>query len=222
MDADCRQSTSGLAQRRRAVPSEATARLLDAAVSVFALHGFEGARVGEIARRAGLTTGAIYARWPSKADLLAAAVDHALGQILPVRRFNDHDAAQIRPPEMIAMFGAGLAGSDQARDVMIQAVGSAPASDVIAASLAGFLNEEAEQLARTVEAGKDSGICDPELDTVALALLFQAVGIGTHLVLSAGLEESHVPAADKWSALLTRLIGSITAAVARPSPHPDA
>ena len=181
---------AGLAQRCRAVPGEVTGRLLDSAVSSFARHGFAGARVSEIARSAGLTTGAIYARWPSKADLLAAAVDHALGQILPARRLKDLDAAQMRPKDMIAMCSSGVAGAEQARDVMIQAAGSAAASDTITAALAGFLNEEAQQLGCIIEAGKAAGLVDPELDTTALALLCQAVGIGTHLVLTAGLDES--------------------------------
>ena len=221
MDAPLQHSTAGLAQRCRAVPTEVTGRLLDAAVSSFARHGFAGARVSEIARRAGLTTGAIYARWPSKADLLAAAVDHALCPILPARRLKDLDAAPMRPHDMIAMFNSGIAGAEQARDVTIQAAGSAAASDAIAAALAGFLNEEAQQLGCIIEAGKDAGIVDPELDTAALALLCQAVGIGTHLVLSAGPDKSHVPSADKWDALVAKLIGCTTTAEARPSPHPD-
>ena len=79
------------------------------------------------------------------------------------------------------MFSSGVAGADQARDVVIQAAGSAAGSDAIAVSLAGFLNEEAQQLGCMVEAGKDAGIVDPDLDTTALALLCQAVGIGTQV-----------------------------------------
>lgn len=49
-------------------------RLLDAATEVFLEKGFEGTRVAEIARRAGLTTGAIYGNFDNKADLLTAAL----------------------------------------------------------------------------------------------------------------------------------------------------
>ena len=49
-------------------------RLLDAATEVFLEKGYEGTRVAEIARRAGLTTGAIYGNFESKADLLTAAL----------------------------------------------------------------------------------------------------------------------------------------------------
>jgi AcrR family transcriptional regulator len=49
-------------------------RLLDAATEVFLEKGYEGTRVAEIARRAGLTTGAIYGNFEGKADLLSAAL----------------------------------------------------------------------------------------------------------------------------------------------------
>ena len=54
--------------------AETRAKLLDAAAEVFAAQGYDGARVGEIARRAGLSTGAIYAHYATKAALLADAV----------------------------------------------------------------------------------------------------------------------------------------------------
>jgi AcrR family transcriptional regulator len=56
-------------------PSDSTRqRLLDAATEVFLEKGYEATRVAEIARRAGLTTGAIYGNFHSKADLLTAAL----------------------------------------------------------------------------------------------------------------------------------------------------
>ena len=52
-------------------------RLLAAAAAEFAARGYAGARVAEIARRAGGTTGAIYSRYRGKTDLLAAALGNA-------------------------------------------------------------------------------------------------------------------------------------------------
>ena len=49
-------------------------RLLEAATEVFLEKGYEGTRVAEIARRAGLTTGAIYGNFENKSDLLTAAL----------------------------------------------------------------------------------------------------------------------------------------------------
>ena len=220
MDSPAQRSTMLPRTPRRIAHSEMTERLLDSAAAALARYGCEGSRVSEIARRAGLTTGAIYARWPAKADLLVAAVDHALPQILPQHRLKDLNTANT-PHDLLAMFGATLTAPEQARDVMIQAVGDAHNSDAIAASLARFLNEEAEQLNCLIEAGKDTGLFDPAIDTNAITLLCQAVAIGTHLVLSAGLEERNVPAADKWDALLATLVGTIRTEGTRPTPHPD-
>ena len=49
-------------------------RLLKAATAVFSERGYDGAGVQEIARRAGLTTGAIYANFSGKAALLFEAI----------------------------------------------------------------------------------------------------------------------------------------------------
>src|SRR5829696_8165132 len=62
------------------------AQLLDAARRVFARQGYEGTRIGDIVREAGLSTGAVYGRFRSKNDLLReavvghAAVDARLGE----------------------------------------------------------------------------------------------------------------------------------------------
>ncbi len=50
------------------------ARLLDAALSAFVAKGYAGARLGDIAAAAGVSTGNIYRYFPDKAALLQAAV----------------------------------------------------------------------------------------------------------------------------------------------------
>ncbi|MFM1724580.1 MULTISPECIES: TetR/AcrR family transcriptional regulator [Rhodococcus] len=47
------------------------ARILDAAADEFAEQGFTGAKLAEIARRAGFTKGAVYSNFESKQDLFA-------------------------------------------------------------------------------------------------------------------------------------------------------
>ena len=58
-----------------------TVRLLDAAIAEIAEHGPDRATVTAIARRAGVTTGALYPRWLDKRTLIAAAYDHAAGRV---------------------------------------------------------------------------------------------------------------------------------------------
>ncbi len=49
-------------------------RLVAAAIEVFVEQGYEGARLHDIARAAGLTTGAVYANYRSKGELLFDAI----------------------------------------------------------------------------------------------------------------------------------------------------
>src|SRR5438105_15642256 len=54
------------------------ARLVELAGEVFATEGYAAASVRDIARRSGLSSGAIYGTFKGKAELLAAAVDAAI------------------------------------------------------------------------------------------------------------------------------------------------
>src|SRR3954469_21415356 len=62
-------------------------RLLRAASDAFARRGYDGARVTDIAERAGLSNGALYAYFGSKADLLVGALRahgrRLLGDLVP-------------------------------------------------------------------------------------------------------------------------------------------
>ncbi|MEW2359174.1 helix-turn-helix domain-containing protein [Spirillospora sp. NPDC029432] len=57
------------------------AALVDAAREVFARDGYHGAGLGEIARIAGYTRGAVYSNFESKADLFLAVMDANLRDI---------------------------------------------------------------------------------------------------------------------------------------------
>jgi TetR/AcrR family fatty acid metabolism transcriptional regulator len=57
-------------------------RILQAATRVFARKGYFGARVSEIARRAGVADGTIYLYFKSKQDLLVALFDEVMAEHL--------------------------------------------------------------------------------------------------------------------------------------------
>jgi len=65
-----------VATTRRQERSEATrSRLIRAAEKIFARHGFEAAKLEEIASEAGYTRGAFYANFKSKEDLFLALLE---------------------------------------------------------------------------------------------------------------------------------------------------
>jgi AcrR family transcriptional regulator len=65
-------------RRAEARPDE----LLDAALDEFIARGFDGARVEDIAKRAGLSKGAVYLYFKSKEDLLRALIEREVSPVL--------------------------------------------------------------------------------------------------------------------------------------------
>ena len=111
---------------RRASTEETTRRLLEVAAQEFMERGYEAARVNDIARRAGVTGGAVYARWHHKSDVLVAALEHVFKQILPDSRLKQSGTDGLQPPDMMALLGTSLLVDDELRDVMVQVFGQRP------------------------------------------------------------------------------------------------
>jgi AcrR family transcriptional regulator len=65
-------------------------RALRAARDVLAERGYSAVTYDEVARRAGVGKSSLYLRWPSKADLVVAAVDAGIGD------FSDIDTGTLR------------------------------------------------------------------------------------------------------------------------------
>ena len=194
--------------RRRGGSEQTARRVVEAAAAEFIERGYDAAVISNIARRAGVTPGAIYPRWPHKSDLMAAAVDHLLEQLLPERRLQELGLTELTVPEIFELWGATLLTSDSVRDVLNQVFGSARTNPEIQERLQRFLDEQADQLRALVERAKDEGLFDAEYDAASVTLMIHAIGIGTHLVLSAGLADRHIPSGQDWVAWLTHIITS--------------
>ncbi len=171
-------------------------------------HGFDAARVSAIARRAGLTSGAVYARWPTKSDVMAAALDYIFQTILPASRIKESGVDGMRPPDVMETLGTRLLEADESRDVLVQVFGSARNNEKIRECLLEFLNQDLQQIAAIVEEGKQAGFVDPELSTAAMALMCRATALGVQLLVSAGLDDRHLPTHDEWNRLISTLIGA--------------
>lgn len=57
-------------------------RLLDASVETLLAQGLAGTRTTEVCRRAGVSQGALFKHFPSKAALLAASTEHLFAQLV--------------------------------------------------------------------------------------------------------------------------------------------
>lgn len=190
-------------EERASRSRDVTQRLLDAAVAALAEHGFEAATVAQIARRAGLTTGAIYARWSSKRDLMVDAVRHIVPQCMSLPLANIDASAR----ETLAAAGRDLVSprSVLARAVILEAFVSARRDDSFRAAISHSMKEEAAKLSTVVSRGKAEGSIDADLSTDAVVALYQALSVGMPLVVSSQPEEDRIPA-EEWDAVISRLI----------------
>lgn len=195
-------------QRRVRDPDGLTERLLDAAAQVFVEQGYDKAVVSDVARRAGATTGAIYARWPDKNEMMVAALNHLFEQITPEQRIKDLGVSGMSGTDILTAWGTNVLESDKTQDVLVQVFGSARNNAAVQQRLQEFLNDQADQLNDLVERSKDEGLCDREVSTPAMVLLIQAAGIGTHLLRSAGRADRHNPSVEDWVQLIARLLSA--------------
>ena len=75
-------------------------RILDAAIRVFAEHGYHGSRVGDIAEDAGVAHGLLYHYFASKDDVLKTIFVENWGQLL--KRFRAVEETDEPPAEKLA------------------------------------------------------------------------------------------------------------------------
>lgn len=189
-------------------------RLLAAAAAEFAARGYAGARVAEIARRAGVTTGAIYSRYRGKAELLAAALSEGTeGEFDAL--FADH-RFQGRMEDILLIAGSHLVeglveGRSSEADgatpgMLLESFAAARHEPEVAAIISSGMRQRRDRLAEIVEAAKDQGGIDPTLDTEAVVTFCHAVGLGFLLLEVADLP---MPATEAWEDLIARLVASV-------------
>lgn len=175
-------------------------RLVAAAIQVFVAEGYEQARLQDIARTAGMTTGAIYANYRGKEDLLFDAIGtraHAETEAL----LHDRDGHDAR--ELLGILGDQLLKPRAEPSLLLDAVAAARRDDKLAGLLRARLTERQELLSRLVEAGKRDGTIDPALDTIAITRLCLTLALGALAVRALDLEG---PDPRDWHVLVGRLL----------------
>ena len=181
-----------------------TERLLRAAAEVFASQGYEKAGVAEIARRAGVTTGAIYSRYSGKAELLLDAVDHHVPAELAalLSGTGSRDSAV----DVLSQLGAHLVDElDDSAGLFLEAVVAARRDPELADRLRHKVEDEDARLGKLVDEAIADGLFDPELDRLAIVRVAHAIGFGMVLTRSMGLD---LPSPDNWTAVIDRIIAA--------------
>jgi AcrR family transcriptional regulator len=181
-------------------------RLLRAAADVFAERGYDGTRVADIAAAAGVSNGALYAHFGSKAELLLAAL-RAYGR----RGLADLLAADPARPvtELLLQAGRSLPWPCDARGyLVVEALMAARRDNDVAGPMRDYTAERADWLAGLIEAGQADGQVDPAVSPAAVAHFCLLLAMGS-LLLPADL---HPVDDQEWAALLARVVSAVATA----------
>ena len=190
--------------------------LIKAAAEVFAERGYAGAGVAEIARRAGVTTGAIYSRYSGKSELLLEALKRSF-----VLHFGDAIASALSVENRAENFdqdgvgirSIGLLANDEWKDhdaLFLEAVVASRRDEEIATMLSQRLETAGTFLAKRIDTQKANGPVDSSFDTDALKTYALAMRMGFSVLRSLNYE---MPDPDEWQTVLNQTQRSILKSV---------
>lgn len=183
--------------------AETRGRLLRAAADVFAQRGYDGTRVADIATAAGVSNGALYAHFGSKADLLVAALRAHGRQLLADLFAADPD----RPiTELLLVIGRWLPRPRDASEYLIvEALVAARRDADVARPMQDYIGEKTDGLGAVVRIGQAGGDLDPALSPNALAHFCLLLAMGSALITP----DLHAVGDEEWTALLTRVVSAL-------------
>jgi AcrR family transcriptional regulator len=173
---------------------------------VFCERGYEGTTVAEVARRAGLTTGAIYANFRDKAELLLQTIERDSAAVVA-----DLEAARnagVSAADRLLMMGRRLVADADHGDRMlfVEMFAAARRDPGVGRRVAEVLAAMESEMARMMEKAKSEGDVEGGWDARVLAHFCLALGVGyTHLAV-AGLPD---PDQSEWAALTRRLLEAV-------------
>jgi AcrR family transcriptional regulator len=183
--------------------AETRERLLRAAAEVFARRGYDGTRVADIAATAGVSNGALYAHFGSKAELLVAALGAHGHQMLGELFADDPD----RPiTELLLEVGRRLR---QPRDaggyLAVEALVAARRDEDVAPPMREWTAERVDWLAELVRIGQAGGELDGAVSPRALAHFCLLLSMGAAVITP----DLHPVDEDEWAALLARVVSGL-------------
>jgi len=191
--------------RSRAERDARTTRdaLIEAAVAEFSSKGFEAATLASVAERAGVTTGAVYAHFRSKLDLLLEAL--GLGT---ADRFLDVALGAARAPaeELADELARGLVHAPMGRRgvLLLDVIVFARRDAEVAEALARMVATHRGAFLRMTQAGVEAGLIDPRLPHEELARLVLALAFGMMVQRALGEGVASETAVSHLAGLLLR------------------
>ena len=179
-------------------------RLLELAAEVFAAEGYGAVSVRDLARRSSLTTGAIYAHFLNKAELLVDAIDARVATGVDTSR----DRTGLTFLDYLTDLNRRYPERGDLRALLLEGATAARNDVAVRERLTAEQGERLESWVAEYEAGQERGELDPSLDIRAAVLMLWSIELGLGVVEALGLEP---PDPEAWAELTRRLIRAIEA-----------
>ena len=180
--------------------AETRARLLSAGADIFAERGYDGTRVADIAAVAGVSNGALYAHFASKAELLVEAL-RAHGRRLLAEAFAADPERSVT--DLLLVIGRWLPRRRDARGyLVVEALVAARRDEEVARPMRTYVGERADWLAGLMRVAQAGGELDAGLSPDALAHFCLLLSMGSALITP----DLHAVGDEEWAALLARVV----------------
>jgi AcrR family transcriptional regulator len=178
-------------------------RLLRAAADVFAERGYDGTRVADIAAAAGVSNGAMYAHFASKADLLVDALRTHGRRLLADLFAADPDRSIT---DMLLVIGRWLPRRrDPQSYLIVEALVAARRDEDVAGPMRDYIGERGDWLSQLMQVAQADGEIDPSLSARALAHFCLLLSMGSALITP----ELHAVDDREWATLLARIVTAL-------------
>ncbi len=191
---------TGIANPRRR-SAMTRANLLEAAAEIFDERGYEGTTLAAVARRASVTTGAIYSNFHGKEDLLYEVLRARLirqdevreallanPEVSHLRITLDTESTQPDRPRMHALLLEGFAAARR--------------SPVVQDMMRDLMAEISTFMAERVRLAQQEGLIAGDIDPMTLAWFYLMPTAGRAFIEAIGMS---MPQPETWSPILERV-----------------
>jgi AcrR family transcriptional regulator len=176
-------------------------RLLQSAAAVFARQGYDGTKIMDVVREAGLSTGAVYGRFRSKNELLRQAI---VRRSATTARLDLDDVDRVA--DLIAQLAMRTDGPlTDAEAMRLEAYVTARREPEVAQAIAEANDRWRASVAPLVEAARHDGTVAADVDPQSVLFLVRILQLGLLLHRGSGLPG---PDRDAWHGLVERIVAS--------------
>jgi AcrR family transcriptional regulator len=179
--------------------------LIEAAVEVFLDVGYDGARVQDIAQKAGVTTGAIYAHFRDKADLLVKAFGSHGVDAVETALLSNTDlpvATLLRALSEMVVEGE----LDPAEMLLLDATVAARREPELREQMKGAIDQRVTVLIDMIERARREGVVADDVATEAVVRFLLILSFGSIITRGLGLAP---PDPAEWRRLIGRLLSGV-------------